>query len=470
MEFAYVIGLGLLIAFAIAWNVNAMVWAAFIVALLGEPIASMILPNVQKLDYAVTMLFFWIWLIVIVRIIIGKVEALTIGPPKPIVLFLLFLFSAALGSSYATEFAQAIVGAKGYFQAWAIPFVFYFLIQSERSVRLVGIALLMLAAVQPFVAGIQVSLWYGQPFFGDRLGGTFGNALGTGALMSSFLVTQVLVIMGLMKHRCIKPLYGGLLVIWVFTPLLWTHAKAVVVLFPVGMFVLFWSEIKERPVYALRFMLMGFALVGFLAFQYYIEDQYYRPTPEGAPDSFSLFVEQSLGYAVLAGGAELNRGTALVYWWEMHGLLRNPIEMLVGHGMGSAKEHGVVQGHLLSDPAYGRLGMGTAFARVLWELGILGAIGIVGSLVTTATAAGRLSSDTRIPGIHRGFLSGYSAVAAMLVIQMFWRGDILQSVTFGTFTMFAVGYVWFWVRVTNSRGSQEPLLSEARSGFPNSSE
>ncbi|QVL50298.1 MAG: hypothetical protein KFB96_07640 [Thiocapsa sp.] len=459
MEFVYIIGFGLLVAFAIAWNLNAMVGAAFALALLVEPIASMIFPKLQKLDYAVTMLFFWIWLIVIARIIIGKVEAVAIRPPKPIALFLLFLFSAALGSAYAMQFAQALVGAKGYFQAWAIPFIFYFLLKDERSVLVIGVAFLVLAAFQPFVAGIQAYLWHGQPFFGDRLGGTFGNTLGTGALMSAFQVTQILVIMALMKHRCIRPIFGASLVIWVFTPLLWTHAKAVVVLMPVGLMVLFWSEIRERPVYALRFVAMGLALVGFLAFQYYMDEQYYRGSPVGAPESFDAFIDQSLGYAVLGGGAELNRGTSLVYWWEMHSLLRNPLETLVGHGMGSAKEYGVVQGHLLTDPEYGRAGMGKAFARLLWEVGIIGAIGLVGALTTTATAAKRLSRDARIPDIHRAFLAGYSAVAVMLIVQMLWRADMLESVTFGTFTMFTVGYVLYWIRVT--KGYRDDHIPQA---------
>lgn len=454
MEFVYVIGVGLLIAFAIAWNVNAMVWAAFLVALLVEPIASMVAPGVRKIDYAVTMLFFWLWLIVIARIALGKAEGLTVSLPIPVLLFLLFMFSAALGSAYTMDFAESLVGAKGYFQVWVIPFIFYFLIQDERSVRQIAIGLLALSVFQTFVAAIQVYLWHGQPFFGDKLGGAFGNSLGSGALLSVFQLSHILVILGLVKQRCLKPVFGVSLMIWVFTPLLWTHAKAMVLLMPVGLLVVFWSEIKQRPIYALRFIGLGLALTVFLALQYYVEDQYYRPNPEGAPDSFGLFVDQSLGYAVLPGdsGGGLNRGSGLIYWWEKHGLLRNPLETLVGHGMGAAKEQGVVQGHLLSDPNYGRPGMGKGFSRLLWELGVFGVIGFVGVLVTTSTAAARLSNDIRIPAIHRGFLSGYSAVIAMLVIQLFWRSDFVESVTFGTFVMFALGHVFFWKRVTSAEG------------------
>jgi hypothetical protein len=133
VEYLYIIGLGLLLAIVIAWNMEVMVWVAFVLAMIIEPVASMMLPQIEQLHWIVTIFYVWVWFLLIARLSLGKVEPTPLKIPSPFIFFFVFLFCGALGSAYALNFSEAISAGKGYFQAWVIPFVFYFLLRQERS-------------------------------------------------------------------------------------------------------------------------------------------------------------------------------------------------------------------------------------------------------------------------------------------------------------------------------------------------
>ena len=295
MDYLYIIGLGLLLAIVAALNTVAMVWIAFALAMIVEPIASMLFPEIGRLHWIVTIFYVWVWLILIARLALGKIERTPKKIPLPFLFFFVFLFCGALGSAYVYDFSEAIAGGKGYFQAWVIPFVFYFVLKQEKTVASFAFGLLLLASIQPLVTAVQIFLWSDRPYFGDSLGGTFGNAGGTGAMLSMFQLIQVLVVLSLFRFGVIKGRWAFLLAAWICSPLLWTHAKAVIVLLPVGFGLLFWRDLRARPLFATGMMLAGLAFSGVAALQYYHDMKLYKDDPSQVPATFGDFIDGALG-------------------------------------------------------------------------------------------------------------------------------------------------------------------------------
>lgn len=445
MEYLYVIGAGLLVGALVAARIHLIPWIVFGAAFFIGPWSPMFPPPLDKAHWALTMLYLWIWLILAVRTSLGKVERSLFPVPLPLNFFFLFLFCAALGSAYSMQPAEIVAAGKYYFQEWAIPFLIFLLVGSEKTVRALALAFLALALLQPAFAGLQQLALSGRAFSGDWIGGSFGTRAGGGAILSLFLLTQLVVVLTLVRHGILRIWQGVAAVLWISVPLLWTHAKAIVLMLPVGVLAVYLRDLRSRPAAAaagLVFAMLGTAVI---AYSYFSVAEQYRTNPEYAPETFSEFVEGSLNYAILdTGKMELNRGTAVAHWFTMHSFARNPLETLVGHGIGSAKEGGVVVGHLHAHPEYGRPGMDyTALSRLLWEVGIVGAIAFTGIFVSAILAAGRLSKSQTIPAFHRAILAGYQAALTIMLVALLWKDYLVDSV-FGALAGFIIGYILYW--------------------------
>lgn len=462
MEYLYVIGAGLLVGTLVAMRSESIPWIAFALAFFIAPLASMFPPPLDKVHWGLTMFYLWAWLVVGVRTLLGKVQRKPYPVPLPVVFLFAFVFCAALGSAYSLRPLEIAAAGRYYFQEWAVVFVILLLVGEEKKVRILAVAFLGLAAVQPLLAGFQQISLSGEMFSGDRIGGSFGVRLGGGAILSLFLVTQIVVLAALVRHRQIRPLWGILGIFWLCLPLLWTHAKAMVVMIPVGILTLFATDLRKRPVVAAAAVSVSIMVSGALSYVYFTTSGQYYAKEEYAPQTFRAFVDGSLGYALLSTGREeLNRGTSLLHWLRSRDWSVNLLETLVGHGIGSSKEGLVVHGHLQEDPRYGRKGMDyTAVSRLLWEVGALGTAAFLGVFLSAIIAAGRLSKSPRVPELHRGLLSGYQAALVMMIVALLWKDFLVDSV-FGALAAFFIGYVLYWSATVRAEaraflGQQEP--------------
>lgn len=455
MEYLYIVGAGLLVGMLVAFSVEAVIWIAFALALLFVPFASTISPSLTQAHWVATMFYFWLWVIVGFRLFLGKVVSPL--PPVPMTLWMLmlFAFTGALGSMYGRAFVEVIAAGKDYFQAWVIPLLFFLLLRREGTAQAIVIAILLLAIIQPIVAGWQYYTSGHEMYAGDRIGGTFGSGLGTGAVLSIFALSQALVLLALAQRAVLNWRLVIPLTLWVCIPMLWTHAKAIVVLLPLGVFLLFARDMRERPTLVASVTIISLIGAIFVAWTYLsVVDQYYD-NPDYAPQTMADFVDGSLAYAITdASNAQLNRGSAIFYWWEKHSLMKNPLETLVGHGLGAAKWGGVVEGRLYADSRYGRPGMGvTPVTRLLWEVGIIGTFAFIGMLMSAMRMASRLAVNNSIPMFHRSVILGYHATLVIFLITLFWH-PFWNMVTFVTFVAFVFGYLLYWYRVAAVRESQ----------------
>jgi hypothetical protein len=333
-----------------------------------------------------------------------------------------------------------------------LPFFFFYLVRNEKTVRPFVIAILLLAAVQPIVAGYQQLTLRGTYMLGDRIGGTFGTEVGAGIDLSMFLLAPAFIVLAMVRDGVLRLGIGVPLFIWIFLPLFWTHAKAVIFFIPIGVALLFYKEIMVRPLFGLGLIAVGF-LSSLLLAQVYVDTAgLYRTDPSTAARSISELVDGGLNYAVRdKGNLELNRGTSLTYWAQSHASLHYPLETLFGHGLGATKETGRVEGHLMTEEL-GRPGMGsTALARLLWEMGLVGTIFFVAIFVWFIRVASKLSGNLDIPLFHRATLSGFQVSLIIYVLSLLYNKAILDHQTFSTFVALILGYIAFWYRVCGKR-------------------
>ena len=450
MDPVYIIAFGLLAGLIIVFSLDGMLWLSVIFSMVVAGLVISVAPNMSAIKWAITMTTVVILMVALGAIVLGRVKR---APTSPLALWLFFAFVIVTIISFGLNYypLEYLAAAKNYFQYWGLPLVLYYLVQTDKTPKRLAIAMLVIALIQPIFAILQHYFLMGAAFSGDRVGGTFGGALGMvggSAELSMFLVAQFLVVFALAKYRVIKLSSAIALAIWFMIPVLWTQAKAVVVLIPVGMVVLYADRIKARPIQFVGVMAITFITVGILTAVYFKTAGDYYHDKRFAPTTFEEFVDKSIAYNVEdKGNTELNRTTAIVFWWQENGLVKHPLSFLFGNGLGSAKTSGLIKGHLYAEPEYRYRNLGvTLLTRLLWEVGIVGTLIYIGIYVAIFGLAGKLVIDNSIPVSHRAILSGYQASMTIIILSIPYQKGLINNQAFAAFAMFVVGYILFWHR------------------------
>jgi len=450
MDPVYIIAFGLLSGLVAVFSREAILWLSIMVSMVLAGLVIMIAPNANIIKWAITMTSAVILVIGLGGVFLGRNKRMVSSPFSLWLLFAFMLLSViSLGLNfYPVEFLAA---GKNMFQYWGIPLVFYYLLVTEKTPKNLAIAMLVIAAMQPVVAAMQHYLLRGTAFSGDRVGGTFGGALGgTGgsAELSMFLVIQFFVLFALAKYRVIKGYTALILGMWFLMPLLWTQAKAVVVMIPLGMLVLYADQLRARPMRFIGAMSLTLVLVAVISVAYFNTVGEYYKDKRFVPDTFGEFVDKSIAYNVGdKGRKELNRTSAIAYWWQESGLGNEPLALLFGHGLGAAKMSGSIMGHLYWEQEYRFLALGITFlTRLLWEVGIIGTMIYFGIFISIFRLAGKVAADRNIPVFHRAILSGYQAGIIVIILSIPYQKGLINNQAFAAFSMFVVGYVLFWHR------------------------
>src|SRR5690606_5031324 len=115
------------------------------------------------------------------------------------------------------------------------------------------------------------------------------------------------------------------------------------------------------------------------------------------------------------------RWTALTFWWQRQ-KFASPLETLVGHGPGSSRveEDGLDLAHTLAERRYGGRQIGyTAVAALLWDVGVLGLLLVLGLFWAGWRQARRLVRhyQGRDP-TRAGIAEGLSATMVILTLSL----------------------------------------------------
>jgi hypothetical protein len=273
--------------------------------------------------------------------------------------------------------AEAIAGVKRHFQAFGLLLALALYPFAARDFAGWKKLLLIIVALQlPFAlyeflilvpkrgglaAGSEVT---------DVVAGTFGASLAGGSpnsVMAVFLLIFMAFMFARWKAGLLKAKWVALGLVFALVPIGLGEVKVVFVMLPLVFLVVFKDELRRRPGFFIGASLLGgvlFFLLGYVLLEWVMKKSLF----DVIENTIAYNTAETAGYA----GGQLNRLTALTFWWQQQGL-HDPVGFLFGHGMGSSHAEGgaLVAGHMARKwPTHG-IGL-TAAAQLLWDVGMLG--------------------------------------------------------------------------------------------------
>lgn len=351
------------------------------------------------------------------------------------------------------EFGQLIVGLRSYAAMWGV-FVFiaagYY---SDRMVRRLFFALMVVAAIQwPFavyqhffvVAEREALRIFGSSW--DSVVGSFGGSKFGGGQSSSlgiFLAVMVILATSLLRHGLIRRWIFGLFVFAALLALGLAETKIIFVLIPFGLVFLFRAEIVRHP---LRAIGGGVVMTTFLAIVLYSYHTLYwegRRNIDASQDIIERFT-YSFKPDYYAAGIWPGRVTALNIWADKTDLQTNPVGVLIGHGAAAAVSSSAIIGQGELTRKYGVGLEASGGSKLLWETGLLGLISFLLLPVAGYFCAGKALKRGVDNPVDRAILEAVQASMPLLAIVVFYETTVVSVPPMQFLLMLGLGYAQYW--------------------------
>lgn len=341
---------------------------------------------------------------------------------------------------------QVIVGVKNYFFLWGVLLA---LLWCPWAVKSSGKFWALAAAV----ACLQLPVVLYQRLFvatrrtdaakWDAVVGTFGGdptSGGNSPAMAFLCCLALALIIFRVREKRLHPAWAVMLGLVCLASIALAEVKAAFVWLFVALIVLFAPRIIRDPIRTLIGFLAGCALlIGLgLVYQKTYEDS-------GGGSTLSQIYEKQIKYSFdpneySARYHRLGRITSLIFWWNRHDLLSNPVQMLVGHGLGASRSSSSIGTGELAR----RLPVNvdtSAATTLLWDLGLLGALAFTALLVTSAISAVRLSQQTALSTEWRESSTLAGTVLAMASIGLLYNRDAIDNPSVQILIYFSIAQV-----------------------------
>lgn len=351
--------------------------------------------------------------------------------------------------------SAALVGAKNYFQVWALIVVFaaiYYRGDFTRgmTIFLVALGLLQLPFVvhQYFFVVPERMRFAGLLVAEDAISGTFGAELyggGNNALLAAYLFIVIGLLLSLWRQKVISASLVFPAVLMLAVPVFLNEAKVAFFYAWVMFVVLYWADIVRHP---LRFIVANIFLFLFLVVfvVFYAHLAVVAGKAHTVGHYLDVVLEQNLykGY----GTYELNRWTALVFWYEEH----FPYDLwhaLIGHGLGETQEGALLLdvSNTLGSRRYQGMGIGlTGLSALLWDVGLVGTTLAALMFFSAYRLAGRLAQTTGGTPLAAGLFGGLQVGVAILALSVVHKNLIVFSIIFQTLFVLIVGYLIYSAR------------------------
>jgi hypothetical protein len=381
--------------------------------------------------------------------------------PAFIVIALLFLVYAT-GTLFASDatLGENVSAFKRYFQYWGLALILATVAFDPRTVRrwlllLLGLALLQLpfAIYQRLVLVPRRVNMPNNVLPIDIVAGTFEGSLTGGAsnnIMAFFVIATIAGLLCVYRESMIRRPVLWLLLSVVGAPLALGETKLAVVLLPTALLVVYADLVRKRPVAFAAGALVAAVAIGTLAYSYLI-----LHNTDGRDLTLQQRLDENLEYNVGSrgyyGGASLNRGNVVQFWWREHGA-HDPVRTLFGHGLGASfgSSGGTDPGGLM-DRKYPGYAIGlTAVSALLWDVGLLGTALYVAMFAAAFFTAARLTARAS-PGLDRAMCRTLQASVAMMPLMLAALDTHLMTPSIQVLTAFTLGLIaWRWRRGTRS--------------------
>lgn len=348
----------------------------------------------------------------------------------------------------------AISGTKNYFQVWGLILVFALIryrgdFTRGYTIFLLGIGLLQIPFVlQQYFYIVPMRMRFAGISADDVIAGTFGAEMyggGNNALLAAYLFIAIGLLLSLWRSKVVSAWLAFPAVLLLAFPVFLNEAKVALFYAWVMFIVLYWTDIVRRP---LRFIAANvFLFVFMFAFiLFYARIAVDAGQAHTVGQYLDVLKEQNLyrGY----GTYELNRWTALVFWFQQH-FPQDMWHAFVGHGLGETQEGAVLLdvSNSLAARRYQGMGIGlTGLSALLWEVGVVGAMMVTMLFLSAYRLGGRLAQASREQPLATALFKGLQAGVVILALSVTHKNNFVFDMTFQSLFVLIVGYLIYSAR------------------------
>ncbi|MDR3390216.1 MAG: hypothetical protein P4L77_00635 [Sulfuriferula sp.] len=462
--------MGVLIGIGLMARPVTLLWVVLVGALVISGLIGLYAPSLEKVRWAVDLAAAGLGAVAIISRLTSykaKNSKKTIRSFAPSILTWagLFFGTSMLSSLLNTGLsADSIIGLKGYFQVWGILLAFAWLKLSKDTVDNFAKAIVPLALLQiPFALHQFLVLVPQRATLAaarelivapDVVVGTFvGSMTGGGgsAILAALQIATIAILLAFWRSGFISGMRVTVLSALLMVPLLFNEAKIIVVILPIALLIVFRDQMLRRPIY----FILGASIIAMLLAAIFVI--YTKLPGEATNTTLTEQLSQTAAYNFGQkgyGAYVLNRTSVLTYWWEQHSM-NDIVQILIGHGPGITNDSGTSRINLATG-RYAGMGIGlTAISALLWEVGVVGLITILGMFWSAFTAAVKLSQDARLTHWHRAAFLGLQAGIAIMAISLTHNNFFVFDIGFQALLMLMLGYTVYWQKNVNLLGDSD---------------
>lgn len=350
-----------------------------------------------------------------------------------------------------------LVGLRIYLPVFGIFGYLAYCQPNEKLLKRIFIFLLVIASVQwlfclyqkLMVVPIRVAMHYpGSPW--DSIVGSFGGekfAGGESGSLGIYLSIVMVLAVALKKQGQLSTRLFIVVFLTGFAAMALVESKVIAVMIPLGCFVVYRDYILKQPA---KFILGAFSIavlmLGLLMVYYFMYWQ--TDNNLGVIEALYAKIFYSFDPHFQVASNNLGRVKSLIFWWEKHSLLSDPLSLLLGHGISSAIYTSSVIGQGVAVRPYDLVLDVTGASKLLWESGFIGLMMFLLIFVFGYLRAGQLKNSLLIPAWHRAAMTGVEAAMVLMPLSIFYEVTIVSSPPMQFTAMFLLGYVAYWWRET----------------------
>lgn len=346
---------------------------------------------------------------------------------------------------------QALAGGKNLFALWGVLLVIAAGLVSPQSIKTLWKLLWFALAFQlPIVLYQYLHVAPNRASLGSVMGGVEwdavvggfgGSAEGGGASgsLAFFVCLMAFYALSLGRRGLLGklPLSMALAVAGLCVVL--AEVKVVLLLIPLGLFVMFAPMIRTRPFAASAIFLAGMAFVTATLFSY--QSIHYGSTGRDSSALSEVFTKAT-AYSLDSNlinyrTGEMGRVTALKHWWLENGF-NDVVHSLIGYGAGASRGRSVT-GVGEAAQHYPFLIDRSAATQLLWDVGLFGFLSYVSILFVGFRRAYRAAKRPGIDAGEAAILEASAAGIAMMFVMLFYGRDLLEVPAMTLLVMLLVG-------------------------------